>query len=64
MVMKFINKVTPILKPVMEDFLFFLVKSYFEPVLSNVGEVDYKVDLCNICCKLCQINMEVEVALK
>jgi len=44
-----INKVTSVLKPVIENFLFFLVKFYFKPVLDYTNEISYcEVDLHNV----------------
>jgi len=57
---KFINKITPVLKLVIEDSLFFLVKFYFKLVLYYTSIVGYcEVDLCNVRCELYQVSTEV-----
>jgi len=63
--MKFANKITLILELVIEDFLFFLVESYFELFLNDASEIGHcKVDLHNICYELCQISIKVKTVLK
>jgi len=63
--MKFVDKITSILELVIEDFLFFLVESYFELVLNDASKIGHcKVDLHNICCELCHISIKVKTVLK
>ena len=58
--MKFVNKATLVLEPVIEDSLFFLVKLYLKLVLCYISEINYyKVDFCNIGCELYWVGIEV-----
>ena len=60
MVTELVDKATSVLKPVMEDSLFFLVKFYLKLVLCFTSEIYYcKVDFYNVRYELCQIGMEV-----
>jgi len=54
MLTELIDKVTSVLKPVIEDSLLFLVESYLEPILSYTSEISYcEVDLHDIRGELC-----------
>jgi len=41
MVIEFIDKATPVLELIVEDFLFFLVKPYIKLVLYYTSEISY-----------------------
>lgn len=63
--MELIDKVTPVLEPVVEDPLFFLVELYLELILDYTSEIGHcKVNFYNIRCKLCWIATEVYIVLK
>ena len=58
--MELIDKVTPVLEPVVEDSLFFLVELYLELILGYTSKIDHcKVNLYNIRYELCWIGIEV-----
>ena len=60
MAIEFIDKVTLVLKLIVEDLLFFLVKSYIKLVLYYTSEIGYcKIDLCNIEYKLYLVGTKV-----
>jgi len=49
----------------LKDALVFLVEAYLKPVLGYPSKVGHcKVDFCNVCMKLHQISMEVNMTLK
>ena len=54
MLTELIDKVTSVLKPVIEDSLLFLVKFYLKPVLGYTSEIGYcEVNLHDIRDELC-----------
>jgi len=54
MLIELIDKVTSVLKPVIEDSLLFLVESYLKPVLGYTSEIGYcEVDLHDVRGELC-----------
>jgi len=60
MAIEFIDKVTLVLKLIVEDLLFFLVKSYIKLVLYYTSEIGYcEIDLCNIEYKLYLVGTKV-----
>lgn len=65
MVIKFVDKTTPVMESVMEDLLFFLIESYLKLVLYNTSEVGYcKVNFDNIYYKLYQVGIKVTTTLE
>ena len=49
----------------MQNILVFLVEAYLKLVLGYSSEIGHcKVDFCNVCIKLYEISVEVEVTLE
>ena len=60
MLVKLIDKVVSIRKPILKNTLVFLVEAYFKLILGNSREVDYcQVNFCNIYIKLYEICAKI-----
>ena len=49
----------------MKNVLVFLVEVHLKPVLGYSSKIGYyKVDFCNVCVELHQVNMEIKMTLE